>query len=74
MRLVLPPGVLEVPLAMLREAEPRLRDLLACTPLPAPAAARSLGAAWQLLVSLSNTQALPAAGGMRQMTKLMGTR
>lgn len=43
MRLVLPPGALEAPLAMLLEAEPRLRDLLACAPLPAPAAPRSLG-------------------------------
>ncbi|KAK9845497.1 hypothetical protein WJX81_007970 [Elliptochloris bilobata] len=42
-RLVLPPGVLEAPLATLLEAEPRLRDMLACSPLPAPAAARSLG-------------------------------
>lgn len=52
MRLVLPPGVLQVPLAMLLEAEPRLRGLLACTPLPAPAAARSLGAAWLLSMVL----------------------
>ena len=43
LRLVLPPGVLEAPLAMLLEAEPRLPDLLACAPLPAAAAPRSLG-------------------------------